>query len=640
MAVLFVSHSSKDDAYASALESWLNANGFTDIFVDHESIAGGDKWRDALRAASGACRVILCLVTENWLASSECFGEFEAGWYLSKRIIPLFLLPPSASLGSEAKSRLGRVCGEDQGIDLLPCLTAQNTLDIGATQSVAARLETGLRAAGANTRVGFDPEAFAIDRKLRPTPFPGLAAFSDYDADAALFYGRSSDIQRVLEELRAIRHAGRDPCERRAFVILGASGAGKSSLLKAGIIPRLRRETPAFLPLRAFRPGADPMLNFAQALSRTLEDYGRREAIGVIRDRLFAAWSRAAHDANGALTNSGFSVLDEALDAEGRLLREASGCAGATILISADQAEEMARAEGKSAEALAEYLRVALDTTRSPWQLALTIRIDSFSELGKHRRFQEFATKPYDLRAVPVFAFKDVIEEPARRYGVSVDHLLIEAVMEEAPKEDALPLLAFALERLWQQWANTGALTHAHYDKIGRLKGLIEDAAERALRGIEPSQDVPLPSGPPPKHQTDLAVSTFVPALVEINDQGTTIRHIAKWADFEDPQQELLNRFDRWRLVIRKGEVGGGTVEVAHEALFRTWERLAGWLEPERAKLEALRSLQVDSGNWERNGGALGYLHREGVRGPRRSTGRVGRTDRLTRVQFLAASGV
>jgi TIR domain len=59
VAVLFISHSSKDNACATALEAWLNANGFTDIFIDHHSIAGGDKWREALRAASGACRVIL-----------------------------------------------------------------------------------------------------------------------------------------------------------------------------------------------------------------------------------------------------------------------------------------------------------------------------------------------------------------------------------------------------------------------------------------------------------------------------------------------------------------------------------------------------------------------------------------------------
>ena len=123
-------------------------------------------------------------------------------------------------------------------------------------------------------------------------PFPGLASFGDDDADAALFYGRSREIAETLEELRKMR-AERD---LRPFVILGASGAGKSSLLKAGIIPRLRREAPAWLPLRAFRPGADPLLNFAEALARSSADFGKVEAHGVIRDRLFDAWSKAERE--------------------------------------------------------------------------------------------------------------------------------------------------------------------------------------------------------------------------------------------------------------------------------------------------------------------------------------------------------
>src|SRR5580700_2022932 len=109
MRVLFVSHSSKDDAAATVLEAWLRANGFTDIFVDHHSIAGGDAWAQALQAAAGTCRVILCLVTENWLASYQCFGEYHAGFYMGKRIIPLSLLPPGASLDVEPKKRLATV---------------------------------------------------------------------------------------------------------------------------------------------------------------------------------------------------------------------------------------------------------------------------------------------------------------------------------------------------------------------------------------------------------------------------------------------------------------------------------------------------------------------------------------------------
>jgi formylglycine-generating enzyme required for sulfatase activity len=600
MAVLFVSHSSKDDAAASALEAWLRNNGFTDIFVDHASLVGGVKWREELRASAGACRVIVCLVTANWLASDECFNEFRAAWYMGKRIIPLFALASAANLSNEAKKRLTEISAEDQGIDLTPCLKPDEALDLEAGPNVAKLLKAGLLAAGALAKVGLDPEAFAVDRKQHPSPFPGLASFRDDDADAAVFYGRSREIAEALEALRQMRANG----ERRPFVILGASGAGKSSLLKAGIIARLRREAPVWLPLRAFRPGADPLLSFAEALAHTYADFGKVEAHGVIRDRLRDAWLRAARTSDG-LAPAGHGVLQAALEAEGRRLRDAAGRESATILVGVDQAEELARAEGDNGEVLADYLRAAVAAATS-WQLVLTIRTDSFPELQGHRRFQGLEAHPFDLRALSAFRFESVIEAPAQRYGVAVAPALVDALMEDAPQQDALPLLAFALQRLWHQYAASGTLTEDHYGKVGGLKGLIEDAAERALRGLAP--DVPLPSGPPSKLLDDLGASTFVPALAQINDQGAIIRRIAEWISFNLAQRELLERFDQWRLV-RKGEADGGTVEVAHEALFREWTRLKGWLEPERTRLEALRSLQVDAATWDRNGRDAAFLH-------------------------------
>jgi formylglycine-generating enzyme required for sulfatase activity len=610
MAVLFVSHSSKDDAAAGALEAWLTNNGFTDFFLDHRSIAGGDKWREELRASAAACRVVICLVTENWLASDECFGEFMAAVYLGRRIIPLYLLAPATQLSEAAQKRLAKVGAEDQGIKLDSCITAAGTLDIEADNDVASRLKGGLRAAGALARVGLDPEAFSIDRKICPTPFPGLASFGDDDAHAAVFYGRSREIALALEELRKMRAEG----DFRPFVILGSSGAGKSSLLKAGIIPRLRRERPAWLPLRAFRPGSDPLLNFAEALARTLADFHKEEAHGVIRERLSDAWSKAERGKESALTPDGLKTLETALEAEGQKIRAAAGCPDATILLSVDQAEELARADGKSADALTDYLRVALAASTSDWMLAFTVRTDSFPELQAHRRFRGLEARPFDLRAMPTFRFDSVVEEPARRYGLEIEPNLVDALMKDTPNADALPLLAFALERLWGRFVGSGTLTKDNYDKLGGLNGLMEDAAERALCGIEPEQDVPLPSGSPAKPIVELGASTFVPELVQINEMGAMIRRVAKWTDFNSEQQDLLRRFDRWRLVVLKGDTHGNTVEVAHEALFREWTRLKSWLEPERARLDALRLLQIDASTWQRNNRDGAFLNHRGKR--------------------------
>ena len=128
-----------------------------------------------------------------------------------------------------------------------------------------------------------------------------------------------------------------------------------------------------------------------------------------------------------------------------------------------------------------------------------------------------------------------LLGDPHKEAGtLAVDNLLVDALMEDAPKEDALPLLAFALQRLWLQYAASGALTKANYDRVGGLKGLIEDAAERAVRGLEADQDIPLAGRAPAKRLIDLGAATFVPALAQISDQGATIRRIADWSSFDD----------------------------------------------------------------------------------------------------------
>ena len=257
MATVFLSHASRNDDLASQLEVWLTSQGFDDLFVDHSDIRGGDKWTEALRRAKGAARVVLCLVTPRWLASDECFGEFTSAWYAGQRIVPL--LAGTVALDEVQTKRLRRVLGEDQGFDLSAALI-DGILDLDANPEIAEPLKAGLRAAGALAKIGLDPEAFEVDLKTLPTPYPGLQSFGDTDGDAAIFYGRSPEIAHCLEELREMRANG----VRQPYAILGASGSGKSSLLKAGVLPRLRRER-GWLVLRTLRPGADPECNTPRA---------------------------------------------------------------------------------------------------------------------------------------------------------------------------------------------------------------------------------------------------------------------------------------------------------------------------------------------------------------------------------------
>jgi hypothetical protein len=593
MAVLFVSHASRDDAAIRDLEAWLDAKGFTDRFVDHSDIGIGEKWMAELRRSVGACRAVLCFVTPAWLASDPCFEEFGNASLLGKRILPLFALGSGETTRPE---RLARVRAEDQGLDVSKWVTADGRLDLTLDGKAENKLEWSLRAAGALARIGLDPEAFAIEEKIRPTPFPGLASFGDEDADAAIFYGRSREIARSLDELRRMRAR---PDDRRPYLILGASGSGKSSLLKAGIIPRLRREAPAWLPLRAFRPGIDPLGNFADALARTLGNYGRSEAPGALRNQLLGAWN-AAKRPSGMISLEMGAPLQAALEDIGGRLRLASHRPEATILVSLDQAEELARAEGESGDALAAYLRAAAALSR--WRVVLTIRDDSWPEFNSHERFVAWEPNPEILLTVDGHFYDDVVEQPARRYGVHVAADLVHALMQDATGQDALPLLAYGLERLWHEFHANRELTLAQYEGLKRLGGLIQRGADCALAGLSPESLASPPS--PSQSRVSLGKATFVPALVAVNEKRKAVRSIADWDEFGEEQKGLLADFVNWRLVVRRGP----KVEVAHEALFREWALLESWLEPERARLDALRGLQAAATNWDANKQQAAYL--------------------------------
>lgn len=617
MATVFLSHSSRDDELARQLESWLNRSGFDDLFVDHTGLLSGDKWTEELRRRKASCRVVICLVTSNWLSSHECFAEFLAGWYAGKRMIPLLVLK-DAALDAEQSKKLARILAEDQGADLSRA-GAPAALDLDAHPDVAVPLVEGLKAAGALARVGLDPEAFSavlkrheegeLKGQLLKPPFPGLKSFEDTDADAAIFYGRDPELIWSMEELRELRT---DTSGAKAYVIQGASGSGKSSFMKAGILPRLRRERGWLVP-RAFRPGTDPLFEFSDSLSRS----GLDMSPGRLRDELQAVWLRArqtvrssaeAIDPNLApaertrrnkeIDAAFLAELWAALEARIAPLKALADRPNATFLFAVDQGEEVARAKGESGDALADYMRAALAAPRTDQSatclVVLTVRSDSWQELQESARFAGIPTRPYDLRTLPIYRYDNAIERPAARYGVEFEPQLVEALMNDAGGKDALPLLAFTLERLWNQYEKDRRVRKENYESLGRMAGLLRDAAERALRGLDPvSRPGPLPDRIAPARDV-LGARTFVPALAQVNDQGSVLRRVAPLSAFSPDEREMLAHFESWRLVVSSGD----QVEVAHEALFREWPRFEVWLKPERARLETLRGVESAADTW------------------------------------------
>jgi hypothetical protein len=256
MARIFISHSSANNAAALALGSWLESQGWSDFFLDLDEdrgIAPGERWLAALAGAVDRCEAVLFLVSPAWRDSRYCFAEFFEAKKLGKRLFGVIVEPIQISELPGQLTAEWQLCdltspGQPLSISVShPPLVAETTVVF--PEYALKALARGLRQAG------LDASTFAWPPAGDParSPYPGLRALDEQDA--AIFFGREAPVVRALDQLRLLRERGVD----RLFTIFGASGAGKSSFLRAGLLPRLRRDADHFIVLPVIRPERAPM---------------------------------------------------------------------------------------------------------------------------------------------------------------------------------------------------------------------------------------------------------------------------------------------------------------------------------------------------------------------------------------------
>jgi hypothetical protein len=248
MSSLFISHSSRDRATAEWVYGRLQAAGFAALFMDFDPEQGipvGRDWEQELYAQLRRTDAVIFLGSMASIASRWCLLEVGLARSLSRPVFPVRLEPDVESplLGDVQWTELteGELSDADSGL---------------------ARLLTGLRAAG------LDPaDAFAWDP--RRCPYPGLAAFDT--RDAAVFFGREQETRSLVELLQPSLQRG----SSRFVAIVGPSGSGKSSLLRAGLLPRLARRPERWVVLSPLLPGPHPIRTLASCLARAFTDRGR-----------------------------------------------------------------------------------------------------------------------------------------------------------------------------------------------------------------------------------------------------------------------------------------------------------------------------------------------------------------------------
>ena len=452
MSRIFLSHSSKNNAEALALRDWLSSQGWNDIFLDIDPVRGlvaADRWQKALTTAIGRCRAVIFLLSPEWRASEHCISELDLAVHVGAERIGVIIGPIAYG---KIPTGLG---GENQLVDLTRG-GPQISFTVNPPPDRIARtvsfpeddlkvLRSGLGRLGL---AGFETESFPWP----PTDEPNRAPFRGLEAldvkDAGVFFGRDADLVRAREHLIRLRGEG----GRKLFAIVGASGSGKSSFLRAGLLPRLEREDRNFVTLPLIRPGGAALsgkMGMGAALELAFERLQQPRPLGdliVVLQRDDNALPALLNDLQvlsvGPQAGNDYSVAERP----------------PTVVLAIDQAEELFTPDAsQEAAKLRQHLAAAL--MRGPDTIGLlTIRSDQFSALQNDEWLGKLL-EPFNLPPLEVTVYREAILRPATRVSppLIIEAKLAATLIKDTAAEgaDPLPLLAFTLERLYRSYGKT-----------------------------------------------------------------------------------------------------------------------------------------------------------------------------------------
>jgi energy-coupling factor transporter ATP-binding protein EcfA2 len=434
-----------------------------------------------------------------------------------------------------------------------------------------------------------NPPASAVDTK---PPYPGLRAFLADEAD--LFFGRDAQIDAVLGRLK----------DRRFLAVVGSSGCGKSSLVRAGVIPSLESGAMGQLGsdwrVADFTPGDTPLANLAGALLQS----------GVLGDR----WPNS--EAGRAQLTAALSRSDRALI---NLVRPLELPRFTNLLLLVDQFEEIFRFQQQDPNEARLFVRMLLTTVRElqlPVYILLTMRSDFLGQCPVFEGLPEALNdSQYLCPRMTREQIAEAIEGPAELRGATVEPALVTRLINDSEvNSDQLPLVQHVLSRIWQaatEREGTSPPTQLTLDDYRTVGGL----AEGSRAGAKPSagagtgnalsrhcdeayrelaDDTPGSRDLGPEHRASrpqqLARRLFC-GLAELGSSGQYVRRprsLQELAEFAGcavdelrPVADVFRQAGRTfvRSPTRKPDErleAADVLDVTHEALLRQWVRLAG----------------------------------------------------------------
>ena len=524
MPAIFISHSNVNNDESAVVSKFLRSAGFKATFLDINDqlgISTGSDWEKKLYREIETADAILLLLSNAWMDSKWCFVELSIARMLGKAILPAQLTPFEHP----------PVVPDLQHIQLYPDF-------VTGMESILVQLQ----------KVALDARGGFLFPAGRP-PYPGILSF-DYD-DAAVFFGRQPDIAMLWEALRSVVEM-RGP---RLIALSGASGSGKSSLLKAGLLPRLNFEPDRWLKLKIVRPAGDPFRQLSIALSAVLANRSQSIIGEIIR------------------TNP-----KKAADWIIRELKKVDRPAIGVPILCIDQAEEIfTELDAKVSRHFLDLLLALASEPKGPIVVCV-IRSEFVSRLQETKGYEKLKTVWLpDLSADRI---RDVIIGPAKVGDIEVEEGLVARAIEDVGSPGSLPLLAYALRKLYDQFGKNGVLTESNYLALsgGTKKSPIEAAMQLAA-------DDAVKAGTLDATELSTLKSMFMPALVRVDGTGTFVRRTAKRSEIPPNAYDFIDNLVDARLVRTFSVHGTDYIEVAHEALFRNWDLLARWLAEDRELL-------------------------------------------------------